>query len=174
MTPTIKAKDFLLRQFKKGDETSLRQHINHKDIYRNTLRIPYPYTPKHARDWIKRCVEQEKKKEQKLTSFAIDINGQVVGSVSLSDINQKHKAELGYWLSKKYRNKGIMTQAVKLVSRYGFDKLKLKRIYASVYPKNTASKKVLEKNGYKPEGLLKKNYKKNNKLLDAMLYAKIK
>ena len=105
--------------------------------------------------------------------LAIDIYGSVIGAVALENI-KKHKAELGYWLGKKYWNKGIMTEAIRIMTDIGFKKLKLARIYAYTFPKNTSSRKVLEKNGYKLEGLLRKDELKDGKIYDTTIYAKTK
>jgi RimJ/RimL family protein N-acetyltransferase len=67
-----------------------------------------------------------------------------------------------------------MTEAVKLITKFGFEKLKLKRIEAFVFTFNKASKRVLEKAGYKLEGILRKNSKKGNKFFDDYLFAKIR
>jgi len=67
-----------------------------------------------------------------------------------------------------------MTKAVKEITKFGFEKLKLRRIYAYVFTYNIASKRVLEKAGYKCEGILKKDFKKDNKCIDAYLLAKVK
>lgn len=67
-----------------------------------------------------------------------------------------------------------MTKAVKLFTNFGFNKLKLRRIYANVFSINGASAKVLEKNGYKLEGKMKNYHIKDGKLTDALLYAKTK
>jgi RimJ/RimL family protein N-acetyltransferase len=171
--PIIKSKEFILRPFRKGDEKSLAENINNKNIYRNTLSIPYPYTLKNAQEWVMKSLKEAKKKKPARISFVIEINGGVAGSVGLSKI-EGHKAEIGYWLAEKYWGRGIMTKAVKLVTKFGFDKLKLKRIYAHVFSFNKASKRVLEKAGYKFEGILRKNVKKDGKFLDAYLFAKVK
>ena len=66
---------------------------------------------------------------------------------------QKKNSELGYRLGKNYWNKGIMTEAVKLALKFGFKKLKFHRIYANLFSKNIASKKI-QKNwalGWKAE-----------------------
>ena len=169
----IKSKEFILRPFRRGDEKSLAGNINNKKIYRNTAVIPYPYNLKDAKNWILKNLKESKKKNPKMINFVIDINGEVVGSVGLSDIKE-FKAEIGYWLAEKYWGRGIMTKAVKLVTKFGFDKLKLKRIYAFVFPFNKASMKVLKKAGYKFEGILRKNSKKDGKFLDDYLFSKIK
>ncbi|MBU4369893.1 GNAT family N-acetyltransferase [Patescibacteria group bacterium] len=169
----IKSKHFILRPFKKGDEKSLLENINNKKIYRNTLNIPYPYTLKDAKEWIAKNLKEAKMKIPTKIKFVIDIDGEVAGSIGLVKI-RGHKAEIGYWLVEKHWDKGIMTEAVKLVTKFGFNKLKLKRIYAYVYPFNKASMRVLEKAGYKFEGILRKDVKKDNKFMDDYLFANVR
>jgi len=106
-----------------------------------------------------------------MMNFVIDIKGEVAGSVGFNKI-EGYKAEVGYWLARKYWGRGIMTKAVKLVTQFGFKKLKLRRIYAFVFTSNKASMNVLKKAGFKIEGLLKKNAKKGGKFLDDYLFAK--
>ncbi len=89
-------------------------------------------------------------------------NNKVVGSVGYEtdcrrpDINCK---ELGYAISEDYWNKGLMTEAVKAVIDYGFDKLKLDMISIYRGPKNIRSQRVIEKNGFTYEGVLREAYK---------------
>ncbi|HDZ54174.1 MAG TPA: N-acetyltransferase [Candidatus Nealsonbacteria bacterium] len=171
--PTIHSKQFILRPLRKGDEESLTKNINSKKIARNTLRIPYPYKKKDARFWINHNLKLQKKKKRTEINFAIDINGKIIGGIGLDKI-EVHKAEIGYWLGEKYWGQGIMTFAVKLVTKYAFTKLGLKRVYADVFPFNKASVRVLEKAGYKYEGRLRKDVLKDNKLMDHLLFAKVK
>ena len=169
----IKSKDFILRPFKKGEKDSLAENINNKKIYRNTLNIHYPYTSKDAKGWIAKNLKEAKKGKPTEVNFVIDIRGGVAGSVGFSKIDG-HKAEIGYWLGEKYWGQGVMTEAVKLVTKFGFKKLKFKRIYAYVFPWNKASMRVLEKVGYKLEGILRKHVKKDNKFIDGYLFAKVR
>lgn len=166
---------FILRPFKNSDKKSLLKNINNKKIYRNTLKIPYPYTLKDAERWIRRNKNEWHKEISKLKSlnFAIEINNEVAGGIGFTKI-EGHKAEIGYWLAEKYWNKGIMTESVKLITKFGFKKLKLRRIYAGVFSFNKASMRVLEKAGYKFEGILRKNVKKGNKFIDGYIFSKIK
>jgi len=169
----IKTKKFTLRPYKKWDEKSLQENINDKHIYKFTVRIPHPYKIKDARDFIKSCLKAQKNKDKSKIMLAIDVEGRVIGAVALENI-KKHKAEIGYWLGKRYWNTGIMTEAVKIMTDYGFSKLKLKRVYANTFPQNKASRKVLEKNGFKLEGMLKKDELKDGKVYDTTIYAKTK
>lgn len=169
----IRSKKFTLRPFRKGDEASLMKNINNRAIARNTLRIPYPYKLKDARWWINRNLKLNKQKRKSEINFAIEINEEVVGGIGLDKI-YGHCAEIGYWLGKKYWGRGIMTAAVKLVTKYGFEKLGLRRIYAFAFLFNKVSAAVLKNAGYKYEGKLRKHVQKDNKFLDDLLFAKVK
>lgn len=56
-------------------------------------------------------------------------------------------------MGKSYWGKGLTTEAVKLMLKFAFEKLKLHRIYANLFEKNIASRRVLEKCGFKLEGV---------------------
>ena len=171
----IKAKKFILRPYRKGDEESLVEHINDKNVSRfMSSRVPFPYKMKDAKWWINHCLKLARKKNPSEVNFAIDMGGKVIGGMGLMYKGERHMVEIGYWLGRKYWNKGIMTKAVNLMTDFGFRKMKLKRIYATVFTKNKVSVRVLEKNKYKFEGLMKKYHLKNGELIDAILYAKTK
>jgi RimJ/RimL family protein N-acetyltransferase len=168
----IKSEYFILRSFKKGDARAIAKNVNNKKIYRNTLHIPYPYTLKDANNWLAKILKEAKKKKPSKVNFAIDINGEAIGSISLEKI-EGHKSEIGYWLAEKFWGRGIMTEAVKMVTKFGFNRLRLKRIYANVFPFNKTSMQILRRNGYRLEGIIRKNTKKDNKFLDDHLFAKV-
>lgn len=174
MKKIIKGKGFILRSFKKTDYKMLAKKINYKDIYRYTLNIPYPYKTSDAIKWVNRIVNQYKKKSPTNFHLAIEIDSEVTGCVSLKKIEYGHKAELGYWLAKQYWHKGIMSEAVAQIISLGFKKFKLKKIFACVIVGNTASLKVLAKNGFKKEGLLIQHVKKDGKLKDEYILSKYK
>ncbi len=80
------------------------------------------------------------------------------------------KAELGYWLGKKHWGKGYVTQAVKLILNFGFNKLKLHKIYARLLAENIGSRKVLEKAGFKFEGTFKEHEYRHKRWHDVLNY----
>lgn len=167
----IKTKRFTLRPYRSSDALSLRRSINDLAITRNTLHIPYPYTLKDARDWIRSCQQDIQKKQPLKIAWAIDIGGEIAGGIGLHFVRSDHKAEIGYWLGKKYWGGGIMTKATKYIIAFGFKKLRLKRLYAFTFSWNRASSRVLEKNGFKQEGFLRKNVKKGSRYVDTYIWA---
>lgn len=174
MIPILRSTKFVLRPFQKSDEMTLVKHINDREISRNTLNIPYPYSRRDARKWITRVLRAYRRKPPEQISWVIAINGELAGAIDLAHIRQGHKAEIGYWLGRQYWGQGIMTKAVRLVIKYGFRRFKLKRIYAFTFPWNKGSQGVLVKTGFKREGLLEKNAKKGNRIFDSILFAKVR
>ena len=163
---------FVIRRFRKDDRFSLQKSISDRSIYRYTLRIPFPYTLNHAEIWIRKCRSSYSEKCPSDLGFAVVASGWVVGGIGLAYI-EGHKAELGYWLAKNHRGRGVMTRAVRIICSFGFQKLKLRRIYATVFSRNKASARVLEKAGFRFEGVLRKENMKKGRLIAALLFAKV-
>src|SRR5699024_4816900 len=80
----------------------------------------------------------------------------IIGSCGFLNIHPKHyRTEVGYELSKDYWGKGIADEALKAVISYGFQHFQLERIEALIEPENVRSLKLIEKQGFKREGLLR-------------------
>lgn len=169
----IITKKFTLRPFKKTDAKDVAKYINDKTIYNNTSHIPYPYKLKDAKEWLEKTIANYVKKKPRGFHFAIEIKKEVVGCVSLMEIQGGYKAEVGYWLARKYWGKGIMSEAVSELVNYGVKKFKLVRIYAYVFAHNKGSEKVLKKNKFKKEGYIRKGILKDGVMMDEILLAKI-
>ncbi|MGK7369659.1 MAG: GNAT family N-acetyltransferase, partial [Candidatus Halalkalibacterium sp. M3_1C_030] len=145
----------LLRPFKAGDAPAIQNLAGSVEIARNTF-IPHPYKEGMAEEFI----DQSKMKAEsgEWANFAVILKKEdiLIGSIGYKDIDSKHnRAELGYWIGKPYWGKGYATEAVVKLIQFGFEHLKLHRVYATPFGSNTASQKVLEKAGMKKEGSLK-------------------
>jgi ribosomal-protein-alanine N-acetyltransferase len=100
-----------------------------------------------------------------------------VGYVEMHHLNlehHEHKGEIGYAIHPKFRGRGLASKSVILLTKYVFKKYNLKRISAMSRVKNKASSRVLEKAGYKLEGILRKNKCVDGVYLDDFIYAKLK
>lgn len=130
--------------------------------------FPYPYTERDAERFIEAAL-----KDSAGLSRAIIVQGRAVGAIALtkmSDVYQK-SAELGYWLAPAFWKRGIMTEAVRLICRKGFDACGIIRIYAEPFAENIASRRVLEKCGFVLEGILSKSIYKGGVFRDSCIYA---
>lgn len=107
---------------------------------------------------------------------AICLGEKVIGSITLDKGKSFHncKAELGYVIAKKYWGKGYATQAVNIAIQTAFQDLNIERIEAYVDPANIGSQRVLEKNEFVKEGLLKNCVVHKGLIKDRFLYALLK
>lgn len=129
------------------------------------------YTSRHeAESFLTNVVEKH------LWFKAICLGKKVIGSITLDKGKGAHscKAELGYVIAKKYWGNGCVTQAIKLSIETGFKDLDVERIEAYVDPTNIGSQRVLEKNGFTKEGLLKKSVVQKGTVKDRFLYSLLK
>lgn len=157
----------------KSDAEYIYKNIT-RDVAMNTF-IPWPYKLKDAVDFIKRSRSNRRKKIAFTFAIVPHEIGHVVGMVGLQDIRPKHKrAEIGYWLGKKYRGRGYVTEAVKLVLKFAFQELKLNRVQTHTTVKNEASRKVMERCGFRYEGTLRKYEMLKGKLVDIVMFSMLK
>ena len=164
--------DITLRSLNDSDASSLAKLANNKKVWDNLRDVmPHPYSIDNAIFFINLT-----KQEYPQMTFAIEYAGQlcgVIGLVAQTDVYKK-TAEIGYWISEPFWNKGIATKAVDLITRYAFEQLQLVRIHTGVFEYNTASMKVLEKCGYKKDGVFEKAIFKNDKIWEEHRYSKLK
>lgn len=93
----------------------------------------------------------------------------IIGHYRISTEN--FRAEIGYMLLPEYHGKGIISEAIKEVVKYGFQIMKLHSIEAIIDPENSASEKVLQKNGFVKEAHLKENHFYEGRFLDTVIYS---
>ena len=160
-----------LRLLKPSDAPIIHSHLQHKDVSRWTVSIPHPYKKKDATTFIKTSKAKHKKKQSYI--FAITIP-ELVGIISIDNVDWEDKhAEIGYWLAKPYWQKGIMTEAIKQITRFAFQKLKLHRLEAPVFESNLPSQRVLEKNDFHREGHLREVIHRYGKWHNILVYGKL-
>ncbi len=161
-----------LSEIRPSDKRPLVEHLNERDIYDRTLRVPYPYTEQSADKWLS-IVAQNTEREGRPIQWGIrDTDERLIGGCGLDGlrIGKSHRAEIGYWLARPYWGQGIMTAVVRNACEYAFAEFGLVKIVAHAFDFNVASARVLEKSGFELEGHLKKHFKKDGRYIDAKLY----
>lgn len=99
----------------------------------------------------------------------------LIGGLTLGNVRRgvTQAATLGYWLGAMHTGRGYMTRAVGALVRHAFDELRLHRIEASCMPANSASLRVLERNGFLREGLARRYLKIDGEWRDHILLARL-
>ena len=119
---------------------------------------------------------EESEKSEATEKAAYPYSNNFAGVMSLHSIDiPNHRAEIGYWLAKEARGKGICTKAAEMITEYGLMTLGFKRIDGIVDVRNEPSKAALLKAGYEFEGIMK-NYvtRRDGDQLDMALFAATK
>lgn len=127
-------------------------------------------TEQQAVDLIRLIAGRYQEGKQIRWGIALKATNQLIGSCGFHAIERDHfKAEIGYELHKDFWGRGIMTEAIREVLQYGFNVMELNRIEAFYFPENIASAKVLEKNRFTYEGILKQRFFEKGKFVDAAI-----
>jgi len=160
----------IVRPWRLDDAESLARRANNRKIWLAVRDLfPHPYTIQDAREFLQRTIS-----EGSAMKFCIEIDGVAVGGIGVhpgEDVH-RHTTTVGYWLGEEFWGRGIMTEAVTVVTDFCFENFPLRRISAEVFANNPASARVLEKAGFTFEGCLKNDVLKDGKLLDSLLYAR--
>ena len=162
----------VLRPLTDNDQSVMAKFANNKKIADNLRDVfPHPYSIDDAIFFINHNMQEDPP-----MTFAIEHEGNFCGVIGLSAQTDVYRrtAEIGYWIAEPFWNKGIATIAVNLITEYGFAKLEFIRIHTGIFEFNTASMRVLEKCGYKKDGIFEKAVTKNGKTWNEHRYSKIK
>lgn len=163
-----------IRKWRLEDAEDLAETINNQKVQEN-LRdgIPFPYTVGDAKEYIGLMLSADPKTTY---AFAIVEGDKVIGSIGVTRCGNIHAqtGELGYYIGEPYWGKGFGTRAVKEICDYIFEETDIIRIFAEPFSYNAGSCRILEKAGFKCEGVLRRNAVKNGHVLDMKMYALIK
>ncbi|MBN2099569.1 MAG: GNAT family N-acetyltransferase [Dehalococcoidia bacterium] len=160
---------YVIRDWNIEDAPSIAKYANNRKIWIN-LRdaFPHPYGLQDAESFITSTLAAEP-----VTVYAIASQSEAIGAIGLilgQDVN-RFTAEIGYWLAEPFWGKGITTESVKSLTAHAIRELKLHRVFAEPFTTNPASARVLEKAGYRCEGIQRSSAFKNGEVLDQFLYS---
>jgi RimJ/RimL family protein N-acetyltransferase len=160
-----------VRPWRLKDVDALVRHANNINVAKQLRdKFPHPYTRADAHGYINVVLAA-----RPTMNFAIDADGEAVGGIGFvpgSDV-ERYSAEIGYWLGETFWGRGIVTEALQLVTDYAFIRFNLLRLFALPFADNVGSARVLEKAGYAREGLLHQSSVKFGQPKDQLIYARI-
>lgn len=165
--PTIKTDRLLLRQITGLDLENIFKGLSNPDVIQY-----YGISFDSLEATEEQMIWFADKKQIWWAICSLD-NKTFYGAGGLNDIDDiENKAEIGFWLLPDFWGKGIMKEAMPLISDFGFEKLKLSRIEGFVETHNLKCKKAMSKLDFVNEGTLKDSEMKNGKSIRIDVYAK--
>jgi RimJ/RimL family protein N-acetyltransferase len=149
MTPTpsrsLQTERLALRPPVAADATPMQALCANWNVVRMTSRMPHPYTLDDARTWL--AAREARWADRTEYTFAVTQDGAFAGVIGIDLKNGEY--EIGYWLGEPWWGRGLATEAVERVIRFGFDELGLDCLKAGHFDDNPASGRVLVKCGFR-------------------------
>jgi ribosomal-protein-alanine N-acetyltransferase len=162
----------VVRDWRPSDKPALLRVADNRRVWINlSHRFPHPYTDDDADAWFEMLAGQAPP-----LHWAIEVDGAAAGGIGIDPgegIFSKC-ARFGYWLGEPYWGRGITSAAVRATADHLLRDTDLVRLEAPVFEWNPASMRVLEKGGFVREGVMRKGVFKDGKIIDAMLYARVR
>jgi len=147
----LKTDRLTLRLPEQRDASAIQLALDDYDVVKMLQVVPYPYTLKMAHEFIA-LTHEEWNSNASYIAAVIAPSG-LVGVVGVHNWSEaKRQIELGYWFARKHWGLGYATEAAKAVCDFAFAHWPLDKIIASVFDDNPASRKVVEKLGFKETG----------------------
>lgn len=111
-----------------------------------------------------------------LPLFLLRRDGVLLGAITLDNIRRgpAQSGTIGYWIGAPFARQGFMREAIEALVHYGFTELDLSRIEAACLPENAASRGVLEKSGFKYEGVAQSYLQIDGRWRNHVLYANLR
>lgn len=176
-TPVLRGPRVVLRGPQRGD------YVSWRNLRRDSREFLKPFEPRWSEADLTRSVFMARLRRGRLEAgqgtdynflvFEAEARQQwLVGGLTLSNIRRRaaQHATLGYWMGRKYAGQGLMTEAVSVVVPFVFATLGLHRLHAACLPDNHASRRVLEKNGFREEGYAENYLQIDGRWADHVLF----
>ncbi|MDP5307629.1 GNAT family N-acetyltransferase [Paracoccus spongiarum] len=111
-----------------------------------------------------------------LPLFLLRRDGVLLGAITLDNIRRgpAQTGTIGYWIGQPFARQGYMREAIGALVHHAFSALDLSRVEAACLPENAASRGVLERSGFKYEGVAQSYLQINGRWRNHVLYANLR
>ncbi len=169
----IEYEDITLRAIEESDLELLKEMINDPEIENMTGGYSYPVSTYQQRKWF----ESLSNRQNELRLIIDTEEHGAIGVVMLTDIDWKNRtAQTHSKITSRnnLRGKGYGTKASKALVKYAFEELNLHCLYIHTIDYNIAAQRVMEKCGFKKEGVLRERVYKNGKYHNVIVWSILK
>jgi RimJ/RimL family protein N-acetyltransferase len=138
----------VLRAPRADDAKAVAKLANDRRVAENTARLPHPYTPSDAQEFIARANGTD----GELAWIITLPNDKIIGACGVGALDGK-PPEIGYWLGVPHWGKGYATEAARALIDHAFTELGYETLQAGARVSNPTSRRVLEKCGFQWTGV---------------------
>ena len=121
-----------------------------------------------------RCTSREREMNLgSAWSFGIFLSAKFIGEINISNITRGafQSGHVGYWIDENCAGNGYTPEALVVILKFAFEELHLHRLQISIVPRNSSSRRVVEKLNLRCEGLAEKYLEINGIWEDHLRYA---
>jgi [ribosomal protein S5]-alanine N-acetyltransferase len=172
--PTLETERLILRKMILNDAEAVFAYASNSEVSRYTLWETHR-SIEDSRAFLEFATQKYENGGEPDWGIVYRGNGCLVGACGLVNWEAEHaRAEVGFVLSREYWGRGLMSEAVRAILRFGFERMNLNRIEARCIAQNAASARVMEKAGMVYEGTLRQREYIKGAYRDIKLYAILK
>jgi ribosomal-protein-alanine N-acetyltransferase len=175
---TLFGRRVLLRPLQATDFESWREVRRRNEAWLTKwepARLPgQPDTVEDREAFAMRCGARQRERQLGTGfGFGVFVDGDFAGEINLSSVQRGpfQSAYVGYWIDEKHAGQGYTPEALVVVARFAFEELRLHRIQIAIIPRNTASRRVVEKLAIREEGTALRYLEINGVWEDHVRYA---
>jgi ribosomal-protein-alanine N-acetyltransferase len=169
--PSLETERLLLRKMRMADAQDLFEYASDPDVARYTT-WPLHSSLDDSKAYLRRVLDLYAAHEVAEWGLEHKAGGKFIGTCGYVDWSPYHaRAEVGYAMSRNYWGQGLMTEAVRAVFRFGFQRMMLNRVEARCMIENVASARVMEKCGMRYEGILREHMYAKGRYDDLKIYS---
>lgn len=167
--------NLLLRSYNPEDAPELFRAVNESRAHLRPWLVWVDATTKqeHSLQFIQVSMQQQH--NQEALALGIFYKRKIIGGIGMHDWNHVlEKAQLGYWISKDFEGKGIITTCMERFIDFLFDKVGLNKLEIHFVVTNKRSAVIAEKLGFRTEGVLRDSYVMNGVFTDLVVTGLLK
>ncbi len=169
--PTLETERLILRKMTMDDTEDMFEYASDPEISIHSTWESH-ISIEATRDFLERIMKAYEENQVAGWGVVLKENNKLIGTSGYVNWSTNHnRAEIGYAISRSLWNKGLMTEAVNEVIRFGFNKMELNRIEARCKLENIGSERVMQKVGMTMEGILREQVFMKGSYHDLKLYS---
>lgn len=171
--PTLHAEGLTLRAWRASDADAVYAACQDPEIVRWTM-VPFPYEREHAEGYVGPVSADAWAHKTAVNFAAVDADGTLVGSFGLVRMSPAQGvAEVGYWVTPGARRRGVARRAAAAVTEWALREVGFARVELLAAVENTGSRRVAERIGFTPEGVLRSAAAGRGERLDLVIYSRL-
>lgn len=171
-TKAIHTERLIMRKFDFADAEDMLELWVSKPEIQHLYSEPTYNTIDEVKDLLKKYIENYNNNNYYRWAIVDNESNRCIGQIAFYLVDLKnHFAEIEYCIATDYQNRGLMTEAVKAVIKFGFEEIGLHKIQISTKEINAPSKRVIEKSGFTYEGTQRDYFYYDGKYIDRLYYS---